>query len=361
MPGMRVLFIAGRELSYPRNDVLLRAFRRFAQVEVIGRPERPRSLLRRSLRLGLELAPRLVRGGYDLVFVGFYGHFLMLPAGMLSRRPVLFDAFVSTYDTLADDRKTISPASPAGRLAYALDRTACRLAAHTLLDTELHADYFARTFSLPRENFSALPVGCNEDLFYPQPAPERQQGDVLALYYTGYMPLHGVDVVIEAADRLRDAPLHFRLIGDGPTRQVVQKRAGNLGLDKVEFVEAVPLEALPGELARADICLGGHFGGSEKAGRVAPGKVYQVLAMRRPLLATSTPANQALLEHGVSAYLCPPQDPEALASALQTLAESKALRDRLADGGYRRYRQVCSEAVITHGLKKLLEAGWMDG
>lgn len=358
---MRVLFAVGRELSYPRNDVLLRAFRRFAEVDVIGRTDRPRSLLRRSLRLGLELAPRLLRGGYDLVFVGFYGHLLMPPAGLLSRRPVLFDAFVSTYDTLADDRQAIAPASPAGRLAHALDRTACRLAVHTLLDTDLHADYFARTFSLPRGHFSALPVGCNEDLFYPQVTSDRQGQDLQVLYYTGYMPLHGVDIVVEAADRLRDAPLHFRLIGDGPTRDPVQTRAQELRLEKIQFLEPVPLQALPAELARADICLGGHFGGSDKAGRVVPGKIYQALAMKRPLLATSTPANLALLEHGVSAYLCPPQDPEALAQALHTLAESKALRDGLAEGGYCRYRQACSEAVITQGLKRLLEAGWMDG
>jgi hypothetical protein len=33
---MRVLFLTGREIQYPRNDVLLRAFRRFSQVTVMS-------------------------------------------------------------------------------------------------------------------------------------------------------------------------------------------------------------------------------------------------------------------------------------------------------------------------------------
>lgn len=352
---MRILYIAGRELTYPRNDVLLRAFERFAQVEVVGSRRRPASLLRNSLRLAFQSALRLPSRAYDLIFVGFYGHLLMLPAGLLARRPVLFDAFVSTYDTLVDDRQMLRSTSLAGRLAFGLDRAAGRLADHILLDTPQHCDYYARTFGLPLERFSSLPVGCNEDLFHPLPPGPARPGPLRVLYYTSYMPLHGVEVVIQAAHRLRGEGLYFRLIGSGPTRSAVQRQAQDLGLDNVEFLSDVPLERLPGELAEADLCLGGHFGGSPKAGRVVPGKVYQVLAMARPLVATATPANLDLLAHGQSAYLCPPQDPDALADGLLRLARDPALRQHLAAGGRARYLETCSEAVITARLQELVE------
>ncbi len=351
---MRILYLAGRELTYPRNDVLRRAFERFAQVDVIGSPQRPASLLRGSLRLALRAAPRLASRAYDLVFVGFYGHLLMLPAGLLARRPVLFDAFVSTYDTLVDDRQTLRPTSLAGRLAFGLDQASGRLADHILLDTPQHCAYYAQTFGLPLERFSALPVGCNEDLFHPQPPGPPHSGPLRVLYYTSYMPLHGVDVVVQAAHRLRSQGLHFRLIGSGPTRAAVQRQAQDLGLENVEFLADVPLTRLPGELAQADICLGGHFGGSLKAGRVVPGKVYQALAMGCPLIATTTPANLDLLAHGQSAYLCQPQDPEALADGLLRLARDPALRQRLAAGARACYLETCSEAVITARLQEVV-------
>jgi len=349
---MRVLFATGREIDYPRNDVLLRAFRRIGQVEVIG--ERGSgSIVRRSLRFSLRLLPRLLNPRHDLLFIGFYGHFLMLPAGLLARRPVLFDAFVSTYDTLCLDRRRFSPRSAAGRLAFWLDRTTCRLADRVLLDTLHHARYFADTFALPPDRFAVLPVGCNEDLF--RPAPLALPGPATrVLYYSSYLPLHGVETVVQAAARLTSHPIHFRLIGNGQAYNRVRQLANTLGLQNVAFIPPVPLDALPAEIAAADICLGGHFGDTPKAGRVVPGKIYQILAMARPLIAAGTPANRELLSHGETAFLCPPNDPDALAEAILRLHDDSALRRRLAEGGHALFQTECSEAVITARLRNIV-------
>ena len=79
---------------------------------------RPGSLVLRSLRVLTRLLPRLVVGRHDLVLIGFYGYLLMPLVSVLSRRPVLFDAFVSNYDALCFDRARFSPRSLPGRLAF---------------------------------------------------------------------------------------------------------------------------------------------------------------------------------------------------------------------------------------------------
>lgn len=349
---MHVLYLAGRELDYPRNDVLLRAFQRLGTVEVIG--ERGiGSLFWRSLRGTLRALPRLLTNHYDLIFVGFYGHFLMLPVGLLSRWPVLFDAFVSTYDTMCFDRNLFGPDSWKGRLAFWLDRTTCNLANCVLLDTQHHADYFAATFNLSSDRLKVLPVGCNEATFYPRPAGPTGQV-TLVLYYTTYLPLHGVETVIRAAALLKTEAIRFKIIGRGQEYNRVQNLVNALNLNNITFVPFVPLEKLSDEIAAADICLGGHFGQSSKAGRVVPGKIYQILAMARPLIATTTPANQALLTHAETAYLCPPADPEALASAIRQLHQAPALRDHLAKTGHNLYLSQCSETVITQHLHEII-------
>ena len=130
---MRILFLVGRELAYQRNDVLLRAFRRIGKVEVVENPFPSNSLVWNSLWVGLKALPHLLTGRYNLIFVGFYGHLLMLLAGVLARLrriPVLFDVFVSNYDTLVQDRRKISPTSLAAKLARWLDLTSCGLASH---------------------------------------------------------------------------------------------------------------------------------------------------------------------------------------------------------------------------------------
>jgi glycosyltransferase involved in cell wall biosynthesis len=350
---MRVLFLSGRELSYPRSDVMLRAFKRFGDVEVIGPSQRPVSLLLSSLLVSLRAIPKLIINRYDLVYVGFFGHFIMLLVNFFSRSVTLFDVFISTYDTLVHDRKVVKVKSLASRLAFWLDRAACLRADHILLDTTQHVDYFRETFSLTSKHFSVIPVGCNEDLFHPR-QPERKNAELIVLYYSTYMPLHGVEVVVQAADIMRDEPILFRLVGNGPCYPRVESLVSDLRLENVKLIPYLPLKMLPEEITGADICLGGHFGNSEKGGRVIPGKIYQIMAMERPMIAAATPANNELLVHMEDAYLCQPDDVQALVTAISVLQRDDVLRDRLAADARRRYEQTCSEAIITKCLQDLV-------
>lgn len=351
---MRTLFVAGRELSYARNDVLVRALRRVGTVEALG-PNRMGSLSLNSLLVFRRALPRLLARRYDLIFVGFYGHLLMLPVSTLTTAPIVFDAFLSTYDTLCFDRQTFAPGSPGGRLAFWLDQTTTRRAQRVLLDTPQHVEFFRRTFGLPRERFDALPVGCNEDLFYPRPEAGGNN-TIRVLYYTTFLPLHGADIVVRAAAHLRrEAGLRFTLLGAGPDYARVRRLADELQADNVDFAPPVPVSALPECIARSTICLGGHFGTSGKAARVIPGKVYQILAMARPLVAADSPANRDLLTHGVTACLCPPANPEALAEVILQLQRDPSRRAHLAGAGRVLYQEQCSEQVITRKLAHLIE------
>lgn len=355
---MHVLFICGRELEYPRNDVLVRAFQRFSKVDVIACTTRPKSLFLNSLQIAGRAFPKILSRKYDLIFVGFYGHFLMLTTGWIARKPVLFDAFVSTYDTLTGDRQKISEKSIAAHAAQWLDRTSCTIARQVLLDTGEHCEYFGQLTGLPLSKFTSIPVGCNEDIFFPIQS-EKSDLPIRVLYYSAYQPLHGVETVIHAAAILRDHPIYFRLIGNGQTYSSVRQLAESLHLANVEFIDPVPLQRLPQELVDADICLGGHFGLSEKAGRVVPGKIYQVLVMGRPLIAGDTPANRSLLNDGKDALLSPPGDPSQLASLIQQLADDPDLRKRLGDAARQLYQDKCSEQIITaqveHICRNLVE------
>ncbi len=350
---MRILFLAGRELSYPRNDVLLRAFERLGTVDVIGNNQ-VQSPLIGTARIFIPSVLHLVRQNpYDLIFVGFFGHLLMLPLGILSHTPILFDPFVSVYDTLCFDRRIFRERSLLGRVSFWLDRTACRLATRVLLDTQLHANYFAETFKISANKLSVLPVGCNEDIFSPRQTSPSEYTRVI--YYSSYQPLHGVDTVAQAAALLASEPrIRFRFIGDGQEFKRVTRLAETLRLENTVFVLRVSLADLPAEIAAADICLGGHFGNSDKAKRVIPGKIYQILAMARPLVASDSPANRQLLTDGENALLCPPMDPENLASAIMRLHLDRKLRESIARGGRDLYSKHCSESIITGRLEQIV-------
>ena len=216
---MRVLFLVGREIQYARNQVLLDAMRHFAHVDVVARDSRPASLLANSAAIAARGASMLARRRYDLVFVGFYGHLIVRTLAPMIRSPLLFDAFLSTYDTLCFDRQLYAPDSRMGRMAFQLDRSTGARADHVLLDTRRHVEYFVDTFGLPPAKFSVIPVGCSDAIYTPQPYVPASSGPLRVLSYSSYLPLHGIDTILRTAAALRardDVPdLRFRLIGDG--------------------------------------------------------------------------------------------------------------------------------------------------
>ena len=65
---------------------------------------------------------------------------------------------------------------------------------------------------------------------------------------------HGIaqalPTVLEAAEQLRDEPVTFAFVGDGPVKDTLVRRARVRGLDNVVFHPQVPLEQVPAVLAR---------------------------------------------------------------------------------------------------------------
>lgn len=348
---MKITLVCGREGTYPRNRLVEKALSQVGMVRAIY----PRSgrlsinLLRLSVRTLLLPAEQ-----QDLYFVGFYGHPLVLVTRLRWRGPLVFDAFVSTYDTYCFDRKVFSPHSWMGRLAFWLDKRSCELADIVVLDTQAHAHYFHETFGVPREKLRVLYVGCDETYFQPQDQPERDPPVVL--FYGSFLPLHGVEVIVQAAHLMRNERVSFRIVGRGHLEYRLRQLAKQLSVDNIEFLPPVPYHALPRLIAESTVCLGGHFGATAKATRVIASKAFQCMAMGKPTILGDNPANRELFTHGRDAWMVRMNDPLALADGIRAVL-SLSLKDRkqLGDAaretviriaGNEAYRQAVSQILL---------------
>jgi len=349
----RVLFISGREADYMRNRVILAALRMFGEVTVLtgagsGIVGRTASGLARYLARQPD---------HDVCFAGFFGQPIALGLSVLQRKPIVLDAFVSAYDTLCEDRRRFRPDSPPGRLAYWLDQRSCRVSSQVITDTSAGTRYFQRTFSLDPNRFSTVYVGCDETIFYP-----RVQGKGTGcrpcevFYYGAFLPLHGAEVIIQAAALLgRRSDIHWTIGGDGPAFARVRQMVSDLGVTNVEMPGWIPVERLADHIADADICLGGHFSTIPKAGRVISTKTFQFLAMRKAVIVGDNEATRELLTSGQHALAVPMGDPAALAQAVETLADDPAQRHHLSEGGYELFRQKLTTAAIAQHLAGIVE------
>jgi glycosyltransferase involved in cell wall biosynthesis len=79
------------------------------------------------------------------------------------------------------------------------------------------------------------------------------------------------------------------------------------------------------------------------------------MALGRPVLATTAGGLPEVIEHGVSGWLVPPNDPAALAQGLANLLGDVPLRARLAAAGRQRAQEKFSLAAIAAQLRSIYE------
>ena len=251
-----------------------------------------------------------------LVIMGFGGQLDVLGAGAFQPRyGLLFAPLVSLSETLVEDRQVMAAGGLGARALRALDRATLRRAEMVLADTATHARYLV-ALGAPAERVAVWYLGVEPEFLSP---PEVAVIPKRVLFYGSYVPLHGVETIVEAAVRLQ-GQAQFRLIGRGPERARVEERARVAGVE-IEFVDPVPLAALPAELGRAAVVLG-IFGAGQKAEMVIPNKVYQAAALGRPLVTRDSPALREIFtpdEHCVAVRAA---DADALAGAITRLLET---------------------------------------
>ncbi len=317
-----------------------------------------KSIFSESIKLILRAIPKIRKEKYDFLFVGFFGQLLILPISFFSNSRIVFDVFISTYDTLINDREIFSRHSLMAKVAYFLDKHSCQRADLIFIDTQAHANFFHDLFGISLDKMHSVFVGCDEDIFFPR----DMDVDVnKILYYCSYSPLHGVETVVRAAGLIQNSiPIRLKLIGEGSELPRVKKLVNEQGIRNVDFSPSIPLEKLPLEIASASICLGGHFGESKKSRNVIPGKTYQMLAMKKPLVVGDNLANKELLTHNYDAYFCEMNNPSALAAAIETLYHNPQLRDTLSDQGYLTYMSKASQKVLKNRVVKIISDVFLE-
>ncbi len=303
---------------------------------------------------------------YDVLVVGPTAHLDLPLARWLARRRgrlVVFDPLVSIGETVRD-RGLLPESSRRLRLLTRIERLLFRLPDVCLADTRPHADTFARDLGVPAERLVVVPVGAPA-IYRRRPSPYAPGAGtpVRVVYFGQFIPLHGVDVVVRAAHRLRDrADVVFDLVGLGQTQVAAADLAAALGTPNVRFHPRwLSAEALIDAFIQpADICLG-VFGAQPKAARVVPYKVYAALAAGRAVVTGDTPAVRDLLRPGVEVCAVPVATDAAwtadrLADAIADLADHPARRRRLATGGQAAWDARFAPAVLGALLRDALWA-----
>jgi len=148
---------------------------------------------------------------------------------------------------------------------------------------------------------------------------ERSAGRVI-VGYAGSMGLpNALDVLLDAAARLKDAPLSFVLVGSGHEATRLAERTAAEGLKNIRFFPPIPKAQIPTLLGHFDIAYIGWQRTPIYRFGIAPNKLIDYLMAGRAVLHSVEAGNDPVAEAGAGLTV-PPEDAEAVAQGLLKLA-----------------------------------------
>lgn len=346
---MKVLYVAGREQAYSRTRNVIKALRdRDCEVVACTPSDKSFRHYPRLLWQTLLKAPSC-----DVVVVGFYGQLLMPLVRLLTWKPIVFDMYILTYDTMVYDRQKARAGSLKARIYAWSDWLSHRCARLSILDSHHVIRHFGRVIGGDTSRFRRLFLSVDDSVI--RPIDHREERDHFLVHFHGeYIPFHGVRHILRAAKLLEPHGVRFQIVGKGQTYEEDMELVREFGPGNVTFHDPVPYAELTRFMARADVCLG-IFGDNDRASLVLTNKVIEAIGMAKPLITQRNEPVQELLQHKESVYLVPPADPQAIADAVLELKNDPQLRENIARKGHEIFLQNCTMDRFGVALKAIVE------
>ncbi len=355
-PRLTVCYIlAYRQPNYIRTQTLLQALQHLPQVKLVTAINRRRGVLRYWDTLRQLWQLRQCEQP-DVYILGFRGHELFWPVRWLTRsKPLIFDSLLSPTAALIDEQKQGKLGVQIGRWLMPFERAILQRADLVLTDTQLHVRFLCQRFQLPPAKVQALPVGADESLPSLPARVDNTRFEVL--FYGSFLPLHGMDIMLQAAAQLRDQPIHFTFIGGTGQnlRQFAQLRQHyDLG-ETVTHIQWVEFdELIQHYIPQADLGLGGPFGNTPQAQRVVTGKTSQFLALGKATVIGQIDEAVGFIDKQ-NCLLVPQGNVTALAEAILWASQHRTTLPSLGQAGLQLYQSRLSIEQIAHGLQLILE------
>jgi glycosyltransferase involved in cell wall biosynthesis len=190
------------------------------------------------------------------------------------------------------------------------------------------ADHLQR-LGISARNILVIPSIPPDETRRPVPARTRS-GSTMVFVGELHREIKGEDVLLQAFTELhrRQPGVKLVMVGDGPDRQLDEEYIVKHHLTMpVQLRGALPAVRTQDEIYAADwLVVSSHTEGM-------PRVILEAFASGLPVIATRVGGIPEVVHNGQNGLLVPPNDPAALAAAMETFVLDPALRQRLGAAG----------------------------
>lgn len=203
----------------------------------------------------------------------------------------------------------------------------------------------------PAADLELVHHGLDLERFAPPPARAEPEPP-LVLCVARAVPKKGLDLLLNALARLpAELDWRFQHIGGGAGLDALRAQAHELGIaQRVTWLGPQPQDAVLAAYRRATLfCLPARIAADGDRDGL-PNVLVEAMSQELPVVATDLAAIPEIVEDGVSGLLVPPEDPAALAGALERLLRDPALRRAMGAAGAARVRR---DFGMSRGLDRI--------
>jgi glycosyltransferase involved in cell wall biosynthesis len=184
------------------------------------------------------------------------------------------------------------------------------------------------------DRIDVVPNAVDPELFSPSPEAPPDVPPYRLVYEGTLSPWQGLETLLEALARLKGRSVELHVVGPlkSAWRDEIRSRARRLRVHhELHLSGAMDQRDLVPVLRTAHVCLAPLPSDPRNAVQgCCPIKILEYMGAGRPILATSIPPVEEILEHAKTAWLVPPGSPAELADGLGWMLDHPEERETLA-------------------------------
>ena len=210
---------------------------------------------------------------------------------------------------------------------YLMQGRAARHADLCVPPSAFAADLVQRAFNVEPSRLRVVPNGVPEEFLSYQHDPDAAVDGPL-VFFGRFEPTKGVDTLVDALGLLGARAPQTLIIGQGPDRQLIQKKIEASGLEeKTTILPWMTHDDLAQTLTGARIAA---LPSREENFSLA---VLSAMAVGVPVISTNVGGTPEIIEPDQTGLLVEPDDPPALAAAIESLDHDAERARRLGEAG----------------------------
>jgi len=145
----------------------------------------------------------------------------------------------------------------------------------------------------------------------------------------------GIIYLIKACHILHTRGIDYEctIIGEGPEKEACQKFIAERHIPKIHLIDYLPHEAIKEHLDHATVFVLPCEIASDGTRDILANALKEAMAMQVPVITSNVCGIEELVDDGINGLLVPPQNPEALADAIETIMNHPGRRKTMGEEG----------------------------